>query len=398
MTLPSILVALDPGPIPPITSGWLNQTLSVPDFSTETATDLAGIGPLLIAMDLLLDPNIPVDLFPPNDNLDIILDAADVTLSSLDVAGQPGVNNELDTADLTNAQMNAFDPVAEAAPIDAKRATADQGFLVTGGVMPGEAYQPVPASMLGPSVGGPPIGTTIKTGEMTNITDPTNSDFTVGDTYQLEVSLLAGPGGAGVVAGVECIAYTWFNSTPNNGLDLGSTDANGFLIAQGNWGPGAVGAWGLEIVLNFPDGSQQWIPVIYWNVYASTAPLTGQPTSGQGITYSSGFYPTLIQGNAPPSDYVQVSLVNLTNPGAANFAVGDQWELTVTGEPLQDVLISAFQNGNIYPWVLLGQTDQTGTFVLDGQMPDPSYVGAWTEFYQVGSVVYGGDLQFNVTP
>lgn len=348
-------------------------------------------------MDLLLDPTLPPDTVPPDDQLDVVLDGLTADLIQPTPLPDGSFGTPTQELDAVYAALPAFDSKAAVDHIDQLTSGRAAQLVNVYDVTPGEAFVPVPLSLGGfdpnaPFPGSTSIGTTIE-----NLSRPGAADFWPGDQYKITVIIGPVPGGGSVIAGVEIVAYPWQNSVPVPSIDFGSTDSNGILCMAGIWGLDAPGDWGMTIYQTWPDGHILAGDTIHWLV--SPLPL-GQtlPQIALNLPRFVGFTPTQCQGNPPPSSVVSVSLQNLTNPGSTNYSVGDSWLLTVNGEASQVVEVSALQNGNALPWEQLGSTDVNGVFTLQGSIPDVTYVGAWSEFYQVGSVRWQGSLDFTVSP
>lgn len=86
-----------------------------------------------------------------------------------------------------------------------------------------------------------------------------------------------------------------------------------------------------------------------------------------------------------PSVPTTAQVRNLSRPGAADFSVGEQFEVVVTGEPNQAVIGAASQNGAVMARSSFGRTDKNGRFTLTGSM-GPDNIGTWKEQWQVGEL------------
>jgi hypothetical protein len=88
-------------------------------------------------------------------------------------------------------------------------------------------------------------------------------------------------------------------------------------------------------------------------------------------------------------------LSNLTSPGQP-YAVGDSFQLLVTGPPNQPVIGSASQNGNVTSSTNFGNTDANGQLIVTGSW-GPGNAGSWVESWQVGSAA-PASLTFTIAP
>ena len=92
----------------------------------------------------------------------------------------------------------------------------------------------------------------------------------------------------------------------------------------------------------------------------------------------------------------QLSLINLSVFGAANFSVGQDFQVTATGAPGEAVIVSGTFNGQTFAPVTEGTIDAAGNFVLNGSMP-PENVGNWHEVWTIGGQVVA-TFDFLVSP
>lgn len=388
---------LDPGPIPVIPEATSDPTVDPQSFSDLVNQELGTLPQLEASMDALIDPTIPTDLVPPDDQLDATLDGLTNDLQLATVIPGVGLGTPADLMTADFAAADTFDATPDTGHIDALVSSRADQMVNVYDVTPGEAFYPVPDSLglfdpNAPTPGSTTVGTKIE-----NLTRPGATDFFPGEQYKITVTVGPVPGGGSVIQGVEIVGYPWQNDTPVQNIDFGSTDINGVLCVAGIWGYDGVGDWGMTIYQTWPSGQILAGNTIYWTV-SPLPPGQAIAQAALNLPVHVGFTPTQCQGNPPPASNVTVTLVNLTTPGASVYAVGDSWLLTVTGQASQQVEISALQNGNPLNWEILGLTDTTGTFTLQGTMPDDTYVGDWQEFYQVGSVRWAGSLSFTVTP
>jgi hypothetical protein len=90
------------------------------------------------------------------------------------------------------------------------------------------------------------------------------------------------------------------------------------------------------------------------------------------------------QALASSTSYAPTSVVfqDLSNPNGP-YQVGDQWTLTITGNPNTAVQGSASQNGAPMSTSNMGTTDTNGNLTLTGTF-GAGDVGSWAESYLVG--------------
>ena len=317
----------------------------------------------------------------------------------------PSDGNEIDlsTLDSNIGALGAFDGTPDLATGDAQIGDLSEKLLVAYAVIPGEAFEPLPAQYstnpLFPGLAPP----SVSTATLNNLTRPGDSNFYPGDQYEIAVELAPTVGGAGAYAGVDVTIYPVQNGTALDPQDLCNTDANGFLKAVGTFQVGDVGNWVVTIAYEIlAGGGINGGPIAADNTILTfavlAAPSTEAPPAGSMQIIGGGLHPVQTLGapclNGPA---VGATLINTSNPGAAGFMSGDSWQLTVTGPADYDVLISALFNGAALPWVFLGVTDPNGNFVLTGTLDD-TYLGTWVENFQVGSQVWSGNIPFTVSP
>ncbi len=125
----------------------------------------------------------------------------------------------------------------------------------------------------------------------------------------------------------------------------------------------------------------------------STAATTG---SGTGGTTGA----TVVNGPTVGSAATSLTFANLTSPAnAATLAVGDNWQLTITGAAGLNVYGSASQNAGALSTTNYGTIPASGSLVISGQMVTAD-IGAWAETWSVGasqsSATAIGNLNFTV--
>jgi len=91
-----------------------------------------------------------------------------------------------------------------------------------------------------------------------------------------------------------------------------------------------------------------------------------------------------------------LTLVDLTNLVPNSFVVGDQFKLTITGPPLQQIFVEAWHDGVHMEKAPFGAIGADGKFVVSGAM-EPSAVGAWSETWYGGGTMIQ-NVAFFVVP
>jgi len=385
---------LVPGPLPQLNTGWYDTTVYNPGFSDLVDVALEDLPGLEVVMDALLDPTVVILDALPDDGGGDLLDGASATISDL----------------------ASYDPTDDIATADAAEQTSFDSLLDVFASVPAEAFEPVPgpAVYLSTAPGATPtLGLTVTFG---GVSPPNVPNFTAGTSAQLVIQAPSPPGGVGVYSGVDIQMARWQNDISIDQIDLGETDAQGFIHYQMSFGAGDVGAWKGSIGGMAADGTQLEPPGgdVYWNVLpaaAGTSPPVQSPLPGPVQTFA-GTPPTsphltpptvtlpppvtsplTVRQTLPP--LVTVSLANNTRPGAKDFLLGESWTLSVHGPPLENVVIGGTGPGGPLSPVILGQTDQSGNFALSGFMGQDN-LGAWAETYIVGSTPWIGTLEFTV--
>jgi hypothetical protein len=336
---------------------------------------------ILAQMDALVDPYTPPPAAPPDDGNDLTLSTLDTNL---------GV-------------MNAVDLDTDPTTGDAQLQALGEQLLPIYAEIPGEAFQPVPASLL-TQPGLEPTGqVATPVISISNLTRPGDTNFYPGDQYQLNIQLAPAQGGGGTIAGVDVQMYPVLDNNTFDPVDLCLTDQYGVLTAVGTFQLADVGDWTIYFDF-FPTAAQQaanpYQPEIAGELQFTVQPSSagGTPPTGSSVVLGGGLHPTVTEGQpCPNAAPITATLANTTRPGAAGYFSGDAWLLTITGPPSQDVLMSALFNNAPEPWVVIGQTDANGNFTLTGTFAD-EYLGTWVENVQVGSIVWQGNLSFTVSP
>lgn len=136
--------------------------------------------------------------------------------------------------------------------------------------------------------------------------------------------------------------------------------------------------------------------------FMSNQPLTASPGGGGGTSINSqpaqstaqmeATYYAKLPGTTAAQQVAAVSAVKAgtlslqnTSRNSANFQVGDNFKLTISGaSPNQPLYVSGSQGGQSFGPSQQGQTDASGTFSLAGVMTADS-LGQWIEVWAVGS-------------
>lgn len=364
---------LAPGPIPTLSATVQNAPSSDPGFAALVSSELAPLSLIEAAMDALLPAGALIDILPPDDGLGPILDATDAGL----------------------ATFSAFDGSGDAAALDVSQATAGEAIGAAFQSTPAEAWQPVPLPIDYSGGTAAPVGVVAISVNVVNLTRPGWNNFYPGDTYRIDVKVSAAALGAGNEGNVEVYLFLIQNGTIVPLHDLGATDAFGNLSCQGVIQDNDVGNWSIQPFL-YKTGAYDVQGQFYtFTVFALPPPYTSNIPPGQVIT-APGLYPTCTVGGLPQGTPITVQLTNTSGGSNTAFRQGDTWHLEITGPVRDEILIWATLNGVALPKLVLGMTDFNGNFTRDGVFDLPDYIGQWSEFYQVGTEVWTGQLQFTV--
>lgn len=109
-----------------------------------------------------------------------------------------------------------------------------------------------------------------------------------------------------------------------------------------------------------------------------------------------------VQTQAPGSPAIPVALkqgalsfTNLTTGNAQRFAVGDRWQVRITGaNPNTSVAVQGGKNG-AQDIATVGTTDGQGNFALNGQITSDQ-IGSWSESWYAGGGTPAGTVNFTV--
>jgi hypothetical protein len=366
-------VRLEPGPFPVIGPWQGDPTPAQPGFSDLVATELLALPLYEEVMDLIIDP---VAVFP-------------------DVLPDDGMGPLHDDAGAATDQIAAYDLEGQANALQPLHDIADEGILTAYEVIPAEAFTPVPAEF---SPGGgppPPPIAGLLTVSLTNVDRPGATDFNVPENYKIAAQVAVSSQAGVEYAGLDVLMFPWVEDKAQDSILIGKTDQYGFLSATCNWLPDQTGNWGATFYTRDASGALMAGNTISWVVGPDpSVPIdpAAQPLPDVRSPLCVGTV------NAPPAQptLITVTLKNLDSPDDQNFRSTDHWELTIGAQPNQEVIISGTYQGDPLSPLSLGFTDDTGVFVLDGQM-DPFYIGAWVERYNVGGVDWPDSLTFAVT-
>lgn len=151
-------------------------------------------------------------------------------------------------------------------------------------------------------------------------------------------------------------------------------------------------------------GAYANIPASQWNpaTFTAYAPSSGGGSGGAGsggggdVGSSGGMHTVTSPG---PSIPVSVAMKNLTRPGSdTTYQVGDQWQITITGNPGAAVTGSSSQNGKSLGSSAFGNLNGSGQMVLTGAMT-VDQIGAWKESWNVASQSLSfQEVDFTVVP
>ncbi len=364
---------LDPGPFPVLAPYDAAAAPADPGFAALVESELGELPAIEGQLDATIDPAAVILENLPDDGLDELHDYPQAVTD----------------------QIAAYDLEGYARQIEPLKTLGDHGIIAAYQTIPAEAFQPVPASF-NPDGGGPPqIVSNPLSIVLSNLDRPGATDFLVGERYRVDANITLQPGGGGIYAGVTVLIYPWVENHAQDSIDIGETDQYGFLSADGTWLRDQVGEWGATFYSQTPEGVMMAGPTLYWTVgvdrlvHGAPAPATWPDVRTPlniGRVHAAPLIPTTIT----------VKLENVTRPSDANFKSTDHWRLTVGGLPNLDVTISGTYQGDPLAPLVLGQTDDTGLFVLEGDM-DPYYIGAWVERYNVGGEDWPDSLTFAVT-
>jgi len=135
---------------------------------------------------------------------------------------------------------------------------------------------------------------------------------------------------------------------------------------------------------------QQLAAMLYAKYGAAAPQLPGNaPITGWGPTPA-----VRDTGGGGSAVTPTVRLVNSSGGSNSSFAVGDGWQIVVTGPPNAQVTASATQNGTSLGTSPMGTIGSNGSLTLTGTF-GAGQVGTWAESWKVGGVT-AGSLSFSV--
>ena len=343
---------LEPGPLPQLDTSWYPTTYDTPDFSAMTSLAVAEIDNALGQMDVLIDPTAVFD--------DVL--AGDTVMSDLDVVDQ--INGD-------NAHLANLAPIPN---IDNFKADGDTALTAAIQVIPGEAFQPVPAAtQWGTATPAAPTAI-IQSVTITDVTRPGHSAYLAGDQFQIVVQMDTTTGAVNDYFQVHVYAEVSKDGVPQVNFEFPDTDHTGATTHPGQWQASDAGNWSMVV---------HAVPLSGGNVVSSAI--------GWVVSTSSGPAP------APAPAAVTVKLVNWTSGDLANSHSGDTWQLFITGPPNQPVYIWPTHNGTPLNEATLGSTDASGAYTLADKWSDAD-LGQWVEFYGVGRFLMQGNISFTIQP
>jgi hypothetical protein len=364
---------LEPGPIPTLPTDLVTAAPSSYGLADWVTSQLAGLDGIEPTMDALIDPTAAIADSLPADGI-----VSDLQSTVDNLTAKSGLAGPWQTDNLEGAKT-----------------AGDAGIIDAYNNMPGEAFQavPLPAGYTGPAPGPPVAGRA--TVVMRNVSDPRVSDYGAGQQYSLTIDI--DPTGL-VLAQYYQVAFTMFAGPQGQKvtqLDLGQTDLSGHLVYQGTIPPDASGPWVAQVIATTKAGAQVVEANLSWSVRAAPGAL---PLPRGGVLPGPPTPTTPTPPTTPPTNagYIQVQFYNMQHPTTVDLTVNDEWVLHVLGPPNQPVEVAASFNGQALPKQLLGNTDDTGSFLLGGQAT-PDQVGNWKEYYFVGGVQWDGYVQYSVS-
>lgn len=340
------------GPIPALPSTWFDASAEDPGFADDTSGSSSALDSLESQMDAVLGATAAIDSVLP--------DLGELAGLALLDTGLPGIGTSID-ATPGNAEL------------DAQTAQTDASFVHVYNVIPGEAWGPPLPPELGNGAPPPPIATRITTGGIKNVSNPGSPKlFAVGDSYEWDLAGFVNFAG-GISQGVLVHGFFTKDGVPQLVPWNKNADTSGNVQFTGTWGPGDVGHWsGYFDTRGTLAGAQYLTDVPDWDVQA--APVPQVPVTG------------------PPG----VTIDNLTRPGAQDFRVGEQWAVSVYGNPGADVIVSLIWNGSQLTPTSVGTIDAEGVLQISGTMA-AWQVGTYVETYIVNGVPLPGTLNFTVS-
>jgi hypothetical protein len=346
---------LEPGPIPQLPTDFEQSPAEEPDFEHFVRAWLAEADALEIPLDAWLDPSQVIDEVLPHDNV----------IDNMDYAG--AVTQQM-AFYVNQDQMNDLESqktAGDAAIIDAYQST------------PGEAFMEVPAGddLSGPPPAPPAASAGVIT--LTNLSRPATMGFFEGDEYAIDVQLDTNAQKLVQYYQVSIESQQVKDDEAAPHFTFPKTDLNGRTGTRGVFQPGDAGNWWSQFVATTTDGIQDVIGTLSWVVQAAGA---GDTTPGT---------------KPPPAAVPLVSVMFVAR--LMNFPdviyQGNPWHLDVYGPPLSDVTVTGTFNGQRLAPAVIGKTDVSGHYHLDGEVA-ANDVGTWVEYYSVGGFQWDGKLQF----
>lgn len=342
----------DPGPIPPIDTSWYPTTYDTPDFTDLVNTTLAAADQAFGSMDALFDPTAIFD----------------------DALSGDTIMADLDTVDQLNGSNAHLANLAPISNIDQFKADGDTALTAAIQVIPGEAFQPVPAATQWGSVAPTTPTAAITSVTIANAAGSSKQTFQPGDQFQIFVQMDTTTGNVNDYFQVQIFAAMTKDGVSQPQLTLGETDHTGSVTWAGTWQATDTGNWTMVV---------------------HAQPFTGGDITSSIVTWSVGTQTTTGQG--PTTTAVKVTLINWTTQDLTNNHAGDTWQLWVSGPANSPVNMWGTQNGQALSEVTLGTTDSFGNYTIAGKW-EATEVGNWVEYYSVGHFQMQGSVNFTVQP
>lgn len=343
---------LTPGPLPQLDVSWYPTTYDVPNFEQMVNDWWMGADQIIVSLDSWIPPDLPIDDGLTGDT----------------------IYADLESADHVNGD-NAASVNLSGIPVgDKYKADGDAALVAANEAIPGEAWQPVPASTQYGTVAQAAPTAAIAGVALANLSGGDPQAYQVNEQFQLVVRMDMTTGLTSDWFNVHIWAVMTVNGVAQPNLDLGHTDSTGSVTYRGQWQTSDIGQW---------------------TMYVHAVPTTGGELVS--IQYSWTVSDTIRRQPNTLVPVVNVQLVNISSGTLSNNRAGDLYQLTVTGPPDQPVYITGTRDGFPFTEVQIGTTDATGTLSVRAAW-GAGDTGAWVEQYAVGRYPWAGSLVFTVQP